>query len=117
MPNENGTRRKPLNLDALLGDAGQVVLGGRTYSVRPIDGRGYQMVANMGTGMEAVATMYKVAGLCLPDVAEDDIQSLTQAQVEAVIEIATGQVREVEDSQGNPPKAGAKRKRRAPSPN
>lgn len=112
----NMQKQPPVNLDTLVQPAGEVALRGRTYTVHPIDGRSFQLVANMSGGMEAVAAMYRVAALCVPDMSEEDVKSLNQEQIKAVVEIASGAVRAVESAAGNPSTAGAKRTRRTPSP-
>lgn len=115
MPNANDT--KTYNLDAVNPVAGKVTVKGRTYVVRPVDGFGYEIVANMGTGQDAIANLYRVAQRCVPDMPEDVLKSLTIQQVQLVGEIASGTAKAVERSAAtNPPKAGAKRKRAAPSP-
>jgi ATP-dependent protease HslVU (ClpYQ) peptidase subunit len=116
MPNANGSGRV-VNLDEIGQEyVGEVVLKGKTYKVRQMDGLGYQMAAQAGEGSDAITMMYKVAGRCLPDMPEDVVLSLTMKQVEAVSQLAARVVHEVEESAGNPSKAGAKRRRAAPPP-
>lgn len=116
MPNANG--RKSVDLDRVLNEyAGEVTVGGRTYQVRPLDARGMQLARSLRNGEgDPFDNLYRLAELCLPSMSPEDVEKLVPVQIQAVVDVASSAVREVEESAGNPPKARAKRARKAPSP-
>ena len=87
--------KKLVDLDALLRDAGEVVLNGQRHAVRPIDGATYHLIQGAQGDPEGIAKLYRAAGLLLPSVTEDRVMALTVEQVTAVINLASGQVDEV----------------------
>lgn len=89
---------EPIDLDALLGDAGEVTLGGVTHRVLPLDGTAYKLLLRMRRGKmteeEALDGMYEVAHLCCPSI--PDITKLALPQVTAITSMAGRHMQEVE---------------------
>lgn len=70
-------------------DFRQVVLvkvGGKRVQLRPMDDRCAQLLRSLSdaTPSEYPGTLYSIVGLCLPELSEDEVQSLTLDQAIAV---------------------------------
>lgn len=91
---------RQIDLDALLGIAGEVVVGGETHVVFPLDGAAYKIALRMKAGQmdekEAIESTYEIAARCCPTLA-DRIETLTLAQVGALVALAGQQLKEVEE--------------------
>jgi hypothetical protein len=79
-----------------------VVLRGKTYPVAPIDGFGYQLLAQMDEAT-SLATLYRIAAKCLKGsmtkdevIGTEDVNGLSAAEVGYVIRTARSQVTQVE---------------------
>ena len=68
---------------------------GRWVRVRPIDGKGYQLLQEI-EATQAFRLYWEIARRVLPDATQDEIDRLTPREVVAVVEIAAGNVAAVE---------------------
>ena len=86
----------PINLDALVKDAGRVIINGAEHAVRPINGKGFHALTTAADDENKLAIAYAIAGDCVPSASRDEILGLIPEQVNAILGIATGQIAEVE---------------------
>lgn len=100
-------------LDELTRPELSVTLRGKRYKVSPMDGFGYQLVNGM-TKENSVHVMYRVAARCLMGsmprdevFGTEDVLGLTAEEVGQVVQVASGQIQEVEATLPNAGKAGA----------
>lgn len=83
-----------LDLDKLL-DAPKVVLGGKTYTLKPVSAavfRHYEAMAALPEAERAMG-MYQIARLLLPsEITTEEVDALHPLQISAIIEMATDPV-------------------------
>lgn len=91
--------RQIIDLDTLVGDAGEVVLGGEAFPVLPLDGAAYKTIVRVRKKTvsegEAMELMYGVAKRVCPSLG-DRVDALNLSQVGAILKIAGSHIEEVE---------------------
>jgi hypothetical protein len=97
-----------IDLDTLVGDAGEVVLGGDAFPVLPLDGAAYKTIVRVRgkkvQESEAMELMYAIAKRVCPSLG-DRVDALNLSQVGAILKIAGSHVEEVEQHpKSSPPK-------------
>jgi hypothetical protein len=111
------SKKKPIRMADLFSDLEQVELrDGRIIDVQPIDGTGYDLLAEMEGNPERAGNAWTIVARCLPALSEIEVKSLNPAECAAVIAIAMGKVQAVQEWAASLPGNGQAPKTAEPEP-
>jgi hypothetical protein len=104
--------KKIINLDSLLKSEGSVIVDGEEVRVLHIDGESYDLIASI-QDVGNVVPMYKAAARCVPGLPEERVMRMSIEQINAIIEVASGTVKDVEAlASPNSEPAGVRKKQK-----
>lgn len=92
-----------VDLDALDVPIGTTTLNGRTVGVHALDALGYEVYLALGDAAAPVELpqVWEAAARVVPELSLDDVRRLKLPQLGALLALAAGQVRAVEDRYPN----------------
>jgi hypothetical protein len=92
-------KKSPVKLSTVFGnEPDQVELpDGRVIDVRPVDGIGFDLYNEMEADKSKAHLLWQLTARCLPSLKEHEVKTLTPAECAAVIAVALGKVKEVQE--------------------